>query len=139
MATESSVYVPNAGAKVDIDTFAAAMTSGAVMLFDRAHVPAPTDTPASFHEATFTGYSRIANPAFAPAFINADGKAEADSQILTWMFTAGAGSVYVYGLAVLDVTGTKVLLEVVFQTPQQLTPATPALSRVIQATAVREA
>lgn len=134
----SNVIVTNDGAIDDLDTWRANLNAGSVRLFANNFTPLRTSVPADFVESSFVGYAPISPANFGAAFLNAGGKAESDSAVLTWTFTAGVGTATVFGWYLTNLAGTKVLLATKFIVPVILSPAAPNLSRTIQATAVSE-
>lgn len=114
------------------------MNAGSIALFDNDLVPAHNLTPADFNEASFVGYSRASVPGFGTPFLNGDGKAETDSAVQTWTFTAGAGTAVVYGWYLLSSGDAIVLAFSKFTPAVVLTPAANILTRVIQLTGVGE-
>lgn len=133
------VRIPHQGDISDLSGWIAGELGGArARLFDTPHVFNPGDTPASYHEASFVGYAPQGPVVWNPPFINVGGKAESDSQVLTWTFSAGVGTATVYGWFLTDATGLKLLAACSFVSPVVLQPASPSLSRIIQMTAVGE-
>ena len=98
----------------------------------------PANTCADYVEASFVGYAPIDPIFWQPPFINANGAAETDSQVLTWFFLAGVGGATVYGVYVTDPLQTKLLLVLPFVSGYRLTPATNTLSIVIQLAEISE-
>lgn len=134
----SNVTWTDDGALADLDAMRAVLNAGSVALFQNNFIPDHASVPADFTECSFTGYSRETGPAFAAAFLNNDGKAESDSRTLAWRFTAGAGSTKVYGWYLLSAGDASVLMFCKFLDLIFLTPGSPNLDRVIEATAVSE-
>jgi hypothetical protein len=139
MAGESNVYIPNGGALSDLEGWIAGQLGAAtVHLYDVFRNPTPADVPASFHESSFVGYAPLGPVAWGAPFINGGGKAESDSPVLTWTFTAGVGTALVYGWYIVNAGLTRVLASSPFLSPVILAPASNVLSRVIQLTEVSE-
>lgn len=131
----NTVVITNDGSLADINAFLGTMNLGTVRLFTNNYTPVHTSVPSSFVEAAYVGYVPQV-PSYGPAFLNGFGQAETDSAPLTWTFTAGAGSVTIFGWYLLDSTGTKVLWGEKFVLPITLTPASPSFTRVSQITEV---
>lgn len=137
--TTDSVYVPNEGAMNDLKNWANGdLGTALVHLFDSFVSPDPTLVPTDFSECTFTGYVPAAAAPWGMPFINTNGQAEIDGPALTWSFTAGSGSTLVYGWFMTDAAGTNLLAWCPFQSPVELTPGSPNLSRQIQLTAISQ-
>jgi hypothetical protein len=136
--SQDQLLITNDGALDVTDSWRARLNAGRVRLFDLPHIPAHADTPASYHEASFVGYAPFAPPAFGVPFLNGGGKAETDSTVLMWNFTAGVGTATIYGWYITDVSGLKVLAACKFLVPVVLTPVSPTLTRIIQITDVSE-
>lgn len=142
-APPSTVIWSNDGSLLDMELMRAFLNAGAnnvfARLFTNNYTPVHSSVPANFTEATFVGYSPVA-PNFAAAFLNGGGKAEIDSAVVSWLFTAGVGTATVYGwYLTYDTGGGNVLVMATkFIVPVVLTPAAPTLDRVIRATAVSE-
>jgi hypothetical protein len=139
MSAEPNVFIPDEGAKNDLDNWVAGdLGSCAVRLYDNNHVFGVTDTVSDYNESSFVGYAPAMSPAWGPPFINGDGKAETDSPGLTWTFTSGSGTAVVYGIYITDSAGTKLLAVIPLLSPVTLSPAQPSLTYVVQITAVSE-
>jgi len=130
--------ITDAGAIADLDAFRVLLNDGRVALWDNNFNPTKASVLADFNEASFVGYASISPAGFAAAFLNGDGKAETDSAVLLWTFTAGSGTAVVYGWMVIDQADAEVLAFQKFLSPVVLTPGSPNLSRVIQIGAVSE-
>lgn len=137
--TTQNVYIPQQGDLSDLAGWLAGdLGTAYARLYDTSHVFSPADTPASYHEASFVGYSPVTAMGWGVPFINMAGKAEVDSSALVWAFTGGLGTAPVYGIFVTDPSNTKLLLVAPFLAPIILTPTQPNLSQVLQVTAVSE-
>ena len=140
MALSALCMIPDQGAVDDLaGHIALRLGTSIARLWDVFRVPHRADTPASFHEASFPGYVPQAALGWTPPAINGAGKAETDSRILTWTFTAGVGTARVYGVFVTDVSGLR--LEAVYQFvggQVVLTPVNPNLTLALQYTGVSE-
>lgn len=55
-----------------------------------------------FTEATFPGYTAIVSGSWTPAFINGDGDAEIDHDVVTWVATGSSPANTIYGYFVTD-------------------------------------
>lgn len=135
MAAFPNIVIPNQGTIDDLDSWRPNLNAGSVRLYTNNYTPIHTSVPANFTEATFVGYAPVSPPGFAAAFLNGFGQAETDSGVITFTFTAGVGTVTVYGWFLTNLAGTKVLAATKFLVPIVLTPVAPSLSRVIQLTA----
>lgn len=133
--TTANVFLPQQGALSDLSNWIAQDLGAAYgRLFTSNTIYHPTNTPASYTEAAFVGYSPKFPLGWSAPFINGMGQAESDTAAQTWSFTAGAGSAIVYGIIVTDVGKTKLLLAVHFINPVILTPGNPNLTEVVQLT-----
>jgi len=130
--------VTNDGAINDLDQWRTELNGCEVALFSNNYTPVRTSVPGDFTESAFVGYSRVLSPNFAAAFLNPDGKAQINSDILTWTFTSGSGTAVVWGWYILDAGDAHVLVAGRFLLPITLAPASPNLSRVLALTAVTE-
>ena len=129
----SSILVPQSGLLSDLkDWVAGDLGSAYLRLFQNNHVYAPTDTPAAYTEANFTGYAPITTPAWGVPFINGGGDAEVDSANLVWTFTGSSGTQPVYGIYVTDSAQIKLYLVVPFLTPFIVQASTPTVSQLLQ-------
>jgi hypothetical protein len=137
--TTQNLYVPQEGQLSDLtDWLAGDLGSAYARLYTNNPVYLPTNDCGDYVEAAFAGYVP-ANPlGWGSPFINASEEAEVDSGALTWTYSVGSGSQYVFGIYVTDAAKSKLLLVIPFLTPFQFTPAQDSLSYVIQATAASQ-
>jgi hypothetical protein len=137
--TSDNVYVPEQGALSDLRGWIAGELGAALVRLYVSNTPyLPTRVPADYTEASFTGYAPQGPLAWPAPFTNGAGKAESDSPVVTFNYTAGAGTAIVFGIFVTDPSSTVLLLVVPFQSPITLDPANPVLQRVLQVTEVSE-
>lgn len=80
-------------------------------LFQNNHVPDPTDTVASYTEATFTGYAAIATVNWGNAFLNGANIAEIDEINRTFTQTASTVSNTIFGYYITDGPGNLIFAE----------------------------
>lgn len=137
--TTDNVYMPKQGAKSDLDAW---ISGDLGIAYARLYVNSVAYTPdricADFTEASFAGYAPINGIAWVPAFINGSGKAETDSPPLTYLFTAGVGTAFVYGMYVTDAALSKLLLVIPFLAGVTLSPGSNTLTRTLQVTDTSE-
>ena len=131
--TVDNVYIPQQGSLSDLRNWIAGELGSCLVKLYVSNTPyLATNVPGDYTEASFAGYAPIVSPAWPAPFINGSGAAESDSPVLTWTYTAGAGTVTVFGVFITDSTGTELLAVVPFQAPIVLSPASPSLVRSIQ-------
>ena len=142
-APPANVIWSNDGSLLDLEQLRAFLNDAANQVFarlnDNNYTPVHTSVPGDFNEASFVGYSPVA-PNFAAAFVNGASKAEIDSAVISWLFTAGVGTATVFGwYLTYDTGGGDVLVcASKFVLPVTLSPASPNLDRVVRLTAVSE-
>ncbi|SRR5260370_400675 len=138
MASEN-VFIPKQGRLSDLRSWIAGELGAALV---RAYVNNIVYTadrvPADYTEASFAGYAPVGPLAWPAPAINGSGKAESDSPVCSFTFTAGVGTATVFGLYVTDPASTVLLMVIPFISPVVLTPVSPTLARVIQATMTSE-
>jgi|SRR6516162_620944 len=74
----------------------------AIRLFNNNYTPAAGDTPSSYTEATFPGYSRVNTTLGAATIDTTAHKATTTAPIATFLCTGGGTTEQIYGYYVLD-------------------------------------
>jgi hypothetical protein len=134
-----NVFVPKQGALSDLAAWIAGdLGASYVRLYVNNQVYTPNRVPADYTEASFAGYAPVHAIAWLAPFINGSGKAETDSPPFTYTFTAGVGTVTLFGLFVTDLALTKLLLVAPFVMPVVLSPGQNILTRTLQITDTSE-
>lgn len=128
-----NIFVPKQGLLSDLAGWLAGdLATARVRLYINNIVYNANRVPADYTEASFVGYAAIGPVAWGAPFINVSDKAESDSPILTWTFTAAIGTHVAFGLYITDPGVTKLLMVSPFIMPFTFSPATPVLQRVVQ-------
>jgi hypothetical protein len=102
---------------LDAITAAAWMTQ--VHLFKNDHIPTVTDILADYVEADYQGYGSLAI-AWAPPFIDGDGKAQVLGTPCVFLKLAGGVSNTVFGVYVTEIGGTNVSYALRFTSPRPM-------------------
>lgn len=111
----------NDGIITELDAWTSAwLNNGTLRLYKNNVEPGHTATPASFVEATFTGYSAIDGLTFSPAYVNFVGQIQSDCPPQRFNFTAGVGSATCFGWYITDAGGSRCLCFSSFNIPATL-------------------
>jgi len=133
------IYIPEEGALARLDAWINDPSGPlAARLYSNDLAYNPTRTLADYVEASFTGYAPVDPVTWGPPFTNGGGKAESDSGVCSWLFTAGSGTAVVYGVYLTDSSNTVLLAVIPFVPAVVLSPSSPGLSRQLQLTDVSE-
>lgn len=137
--TTDFIHVPQAGALSDLAAWLAAADGPLSASLYTSNTPyLPTRVLSDYTLAAFTGYAPVSPIVWGAPFINGSGKAESDSNVLTWTFTGGSGTATVFGILFTDVGITNLRAVVPFLTPHVFSPSSRTLSFQAQLTEVGE-
>lgn len=125
----ANMFLPQQGALSDLAAWIAGdLGTAYARLYTNPRVFSPTDTCADYTEAAWPGYVPVQPLVWTAPVINGGGKAETDSQVLTYTYSSGLGTGLANGIYITDPGKTKLLAVFPFLAPVVFAPATPTFS-----------
>lgn len=132
-----AIKIPNEAELILLDSLRVNMFNAATIrlsLFKNNYTVIDATVLADFTKADFTGYADASTLTFGAVVTNVDGKAETDSVVKSFTYTALAGSQTVYGYYLWDNVLNKLILAENFSAPIVLTPILSLLTVQVLAT-----
>lgn len=139
MFTAPDLFVPQQATLSELNAWLAAnLVSAWARLYVNMHTFSSADTPSSYVEASFPGYVAVNPIPWGSVVVNSAGKAELDSDTVSWRLAATSGFYVIRGAYMTNLAKTVLYGVYPFVQPVTLSVYNKELAMILTVTAVGE-